>query len=341
MRIAFVGIEKDWAELEKRDYVKKFIQYHLELPYYYARDGFNSVDIVSNYEYGPFMTVQDYCPIEIIRPEKLLNRSYDVVVHWRKWIEECYRPEAINVINSQDRSYSPEWLATVQKASAEGKLTGILCFPTWHEQKLRSEMSYFADSYMPKLFSGVTLGVDTEVYVPVRPKKMKEMLWASDPGRGVEGAVHLAIELWKKDKEFKLHICFPDYVDSDLQINHPALEIHQCLQNGPELWGLFNQCGFLPYTSTFMEPSSRAHRQAMAAGCVVLYPPGKGTPSELLTHGEDSFVVPVEEWAEWICNLIENKSGYDRISNNARNLALSENWEVQAKRFNKLFEGML
>ena len=87
-----------------------------------------------------------------------------------------------------------------------------------------------------------------------------------------------------------------------------------------------------------MEPSSRAHRQAMAAGCVVLYPPDRGTPSELLTDGLDGIIRDPAEWPEIILNLSQDTGRYERISKNARDHAVRENWEVQAKRFNKLFE---
>ena len=344
MRIAFVGIEKDWEDLERRNYVLEFVKYHLELPWYYADPGENIVDVISDHHSGPFKSFHKGC-VQVIRPEtvELYTKrygEYDVIVHWRKWFEEHYNPSAVNVINSQDHSYGPEWLKTVEKATEDGKLHGILCFPKWHEENLVRELSRL--SRAPQLLSGVTLGVDTGIYHPSQPKDTHALLWASDPGRGIGGAVELAIRLFQRDNRFRLHVCWPDYYRdwvSKILPAHPALVVHRNLDNGPELWGLFNTCGFLPYTSTFMEPSSRAHRQAMAAGCVVLYPPDMGTPSDLITSGVDGVVAPVDDWVELILEYAEDPTAFALVSDNARSRALSENWEVQAVRFNELFEG--
>lgn len=339
MRIAFVGIERNWEDLAKRDYVFQFIKCHLELPYYYSLFGKNEVDIVTDFEWGP-QTTRDggLSCLEVILYDIFKERDYDVVVHWRKWIDTCYKSEAVNVINSQDHTYGLGWLKTVEKATEEGKLDGILCFPKWHENNLASELSRLTRA--PQLLPGVTLGVDTETYHPCE-KDPRALLWASDIGRGLQGAIELTLKLFQRDKRFKLHICWPDYTNGGVIIDHPALEFHKNLDNGPELWGLFNKCSFLPYTSTFKEPSSRAHRQAMAAGCIVLYPPNMGTPSDLITCGVDGIVSPVNSWIDTIIEYTEDSTAFALISDNARTYAVSENWEVQAKRFNKLFEGMI
>lgn len=351
MRIAFIGIEKDWLDLERRNYVRQFIQYHLELPYYYAVYGFNSVDIVSDYAWGPVMTFQDASPVEVLRYDEFLKREYDVVIHWRKWFEECHRPEAINVINSQDHSYGREWLQTVESATVDDKLYGILCFPTWHERNIAEECIRMPVA--PRLLPGVTLGVDTSIYQPSPEKNRHQLLWASDPGRGIQEAYEITMMLFQRDKRFRLHVCWPDYVNLQYDIGgelqsgmikviHPAIVYHDNLDNGPELWNLFNTSGFLPYTSIFKEPSSRAHRQAMAAGCVVLYPPDMGTPSELIQPGVDGIVCDVEHWVSLIDQYANaNEYHYELISNNARTRAVAENWRVQAQRFNKLFEGII
>lgn len=165
------------------------------------------------------------------------------------------------------------------------------------------------------------------------------MLWASDPGRGVGAAFELAVRLFKINRKFKLHVCWPDY-SSAVSVSHPALKFHRNLDNGPELWDLFGSTGILPYTSGFMEPSSRAHRQAMAAGSLVLYPPGMGTPSELIEDGVTGLVRPVEEWAGHIMQSIHDGT-CQTLGRQAREYAISENWAVQARRFNDLFGKML
>lgn len=340
MRIAFVGIEKDWTKLYEKNYDGKFVKYHLELPYYFAKYGNNCVWIITNdplkiyerqFSNTSFIMTEDY--------KYFAKRDFDVVVHWRKWLEDCYKPGAINVINSQDHSYSHEWKHKVSEATKNKRLHGITCFPGWHENNIRSEMS---DGYeCPKLISGLTLGVDTEVYKPVS-KDRYSLLWASDPGRGVNGAIELAIKLFIRDNRYKLHLCWPDYADMGAVPNHPAIEVHKNLDNGQELWDLFNKCAFLPYTSTFKEPSSRAHRQAMSSGCVVLYPENMGTPSELITDGVNGIVGgSIDDWVEKIIELNNDWEKYQALSMNARSLAESENWKVQTKRFNEYFQGVI
>lgn len=345
MRVAFVGVKRKYKELspEYRDF---FNQFHIEVPYYYARDGQNSV----------ILTTIDYDDVEnnrpsgvefdgggqlIMWPEENFRQTsgdadLDVVVHWRKWHEDLYCPGAINVINCQDHSFSQEWLATTRKAFVEKKLYGILCFPTWHKRNTHRETGIPLD----RLLDGVTLGVDTDIYKPVATKDRYQMLWASDPGRGLQGAIMLAIRLWQVDKRFRLHVCHPDYAQNVQRVNHPAIEWRGNVPNGPELWKLFNETGVLPYTSTFVEPSSRAHRQAQSAGSLVFYPPNMGTPSETIQQAVTGVVTDPASWLELIVQTVASGE-YDRVSTAARQFALSENWAVQAHRFNKLFERIL
>lgn len=341
MRVAFVGIEKDWKQLEKDDYVFNFVKYHLELPWYYSVHGCNDVDVVSDYETSFIPTTDKIGSVNqcrVVTPETFLKRDYDVVIHWRKWFEHLYKEGAINVINSQDHSYGHEWLNAVEKASHENRLRGILCFPTWHERRLKEELSYL--NFSPRLLSGVTLGVDTQIYCPAE-KERHRMLWASDPGRGLQGAIEVAVKLFQRDKSFRLHVCWPDYVSKGTLVSHPAIVNHLYVKNGTRLWSMFNRSAFVPYTSQFMEPSSRTHRQGMAAGCVVLYPPDRGTPSELLTDGVDGFVRPVDEWVDIIYDLSRDGKRFDEVSRAARDHAVRENWKVQAQRFNELFEELI
>lgn len=340
MKIAFVGISKDWLKLEKEGYVQKFIQYHLELPWYYSlynNDVYIFSDGATSERFG-FVHLND---------SKLFNGfgKFDVVIHWRKWFEEFYQEGTINLINSQDHSYGSEWLTKFSKAKNENKIDGILCFPKWHRDQLESELiiaqkQYGFNAVDVEFIDGVTLGVDTEIYKP-KQKNMFDMLWASDPGRGLQKAMELTLQLFQIDKKYKLHICYPDYVSGQINIpNHPAFVVHKNLNNGPELWELFNKCAFLPYTSNFREPSSRAHRQAMAAGCVVLYPEKMGTPSDLIQDGVDGVVAPIEKYKDAILDLSKNTS-FEFFSKEARRSALKENWQVQAIRFNNVIGEMI
>lgn len=330
LNIAFVGVKRKYQDLSP-DYRWWFTKYHLELPVYYS--GLNKVT-VTTVDYSEQM---NSCMRAVKESEFIGSRdNYDVVVHWRKWFPELYRPEAINVIVCQDHSFSQEWISGVQSAFDSGKLYGILCFPGWHRENLFRELG----EKFPKdrLIAGLTLGVDTETYYPAYNKDPRMLLWSSDPGRGLAGACELAVKLYQRDHKFRLHVCQPDY-SAPVSINHPAIICHGFLKNGQALFDKFRTAGVLPYTSTFMEPSSRAHRQAQAAGCLVLYPPDRGTPSELILDGRTGFVRPTDQWEKLI---LEYADGQHRdIGENARLFAHSENWGVQRDRFTNYFEKLL
>lgn len=342
MKIAFVGVKRKYKELSP-EYRDVFNHFHLELPYYYACDGANDVTITSvDYESNETHTFDSggslRCQQETsFKDDK--HQKYDIVVHWRKWHPELYRQEALNVINCQDHSFDASWKDDVINNYNAGKLYGILCFPTWHKRNLLLELKGFFPA--DRAIDGVTLGVDTDIYCPASDKDQYQMLWASDPGRGLHGALSLAHELFKFDKRFRLNICWPDYVKNfSIPSSHPAFIIHSNVNNGPKLWKLFGSTGILPYTSTFNEPSSRAHRQAMAAGSLVLYPRNMGSPSELILNNETGIVADVTEWARIIVDNVSSGVIKD-IGTAARKYAISENWKVQSERFNKLFSKIL
>lgn len=341
MKIAFVGIKRKYTELGL-DYCDSFNRYHLELPYYYARDGKNDV-VITTVDYvdatGPFL--DDDRSLRCITESAWVRAKHvhtaDVVVHWRKFFPEFYRKNAINVVNCQDHSFSDEWKNTIVDAYTTGKLRGILCFPHWHKQNLFNELNGALKN--EDLFDGVTLGVDTDIYTPSDNKNPYHMLWASDPGRGLKSALELATRLFSVDKNFRLHICHPDYAKAN-SITHPGIVWHGNVNNGPDLWKLFNETGVLPYTSNFKEPSSRAHRQAMAAGSLVLYPNDMGTPSDLIKSMQTGIVAPIDSWVPLIIKSVYSGAWKD-MGIAAREYAVSENWEVQANRFNDLFKKLL
>lgn len=334
MKIAFVGVKRKFQDIPE-SYRREFVKFHLELPYYFARDGNNEVTITTiDHDYTDLF---DGEPLLHLAKENSLahhHDRYDVVIHWRKFFPELYRPEAVNLVNCQDHSFSSEWKKDVTQAMAEGKLEGILCFPTWHKRNLHEETGISLD----RLYDGVTLGVDTDIYKPAENKDPYQMLWASDPGRGLGHAILVAHKLFQRDRRFRLNICYPDYASAlAIPTGHPCVKVHRSLSNGPELWNLFNTCGILPYTSCFKEPSSRAHRQAQAAGSMVVYPPGMGSPSELIDDDVDGIVAPVDDWVDLIIDSV--KSGdWQRLGRNARAMAEREKWSVQADRFNRLIE---
>lgn len=345
MRVAFVGVKRKYQELAP-EYRDHFNRYHLELPYYYAKYG--KIDVlITTVDYEPNTSLvfpMKYCggpcgELSCTTEERFKrdDSKYDVVVHWRKWNPELYRPEAINVINCQDHSFSTEWQQSAARAFSENKLYGILCFPKWHKDNLLRECPWLPED---RAIDGLTLGVDTQIYTPSENKDPRKLLWASDPGRGLHELIPLFLRLFTIDKKYELHVCYPDYCRPPELPNHPAIINHGNVANGPELWDLFNTCGVLPYTSTFMEPSSRTHRQAMAAGSLVLYPPNRGTPSDLIEDGRTGIVQDPRLWPAMIVSAVDTGKWKD-IGRAARDYAVSENWEVQADRFVEYFESLL
>lgn len=342
-KIAFVGVTKKYSDLDP-DYKWMFTQYHLELPYYFAMHPAKNDIVIATEDFescsfsfggcAPNKSGRGYITHELKENVQKNLDYFDFVIHWRKWIPEMYSPNSINLLLSQDHSYGPEWKATVKEAFDSGKLHGILCFPTWHKRNLHEETGIPLD----RLFDGVTLGVDTDIYAPSEKKDPFQMLWASDPGRGFSGAVELLLKLWQRDKRFVLNVCYPDYVKGMNPISHPGIKFHGNVPNGPKLWKLFNDCGILPYTSVFKEPSSRAHRQAQAAGSLVLYPPGMGSPSELIESDRTGIVAPTSEWVDIIMEYVVKTDKWKKIGEQAREMAVSENWAVQAERFNTLLK---
>lgn len=332
------------------DYWPTFVRYHLELPWYYARHSNCRVHVTTTESvlYSENFTQEGGGTISTLSEHQFLDpfykeehNPYDVVVHWRKWFPDLYVPGARNVILSQDHSYSQEWRDTVRQAWLLGHLDGILVFPTWHRRQVAAE------TLMPndRLYEGLTLGVDVHTYHPGN-KDPFHLLWASDPGRGLDRLIEPFLKLWNRDRRFRLTVTYPDYVQpatlSPFQMffRHPGVTHRPGLRNGPELWNLFNDSGFLPYSSTFPEPSSRCHRQAQAAGSVVLYPPGMGTPSELIEPWKDGVVRDPSEWPDLIQQIVDGNGIYQDLSQSARRFAMSESWEVQAKRFyDKFSEG--
>ncbi len=340
MRIAFVGIRRSPSDMPA-GYWPTFVRYHLELPWYYARHAPIHVDVVHP---EPIPYQEDFPSggsIACITEKEFRDHTayrYDVIVHWRKWLDELYDPFSRNVLLSQDHSYSGEWIGQVSDAVFGQRLEGILVFPTWHSERIAWELKGIRGL---RLYEGMTLGVDTETYSPGE-KDPYHLLWASDPGRGLDGLINPFLRLWQKDRRFRLTVTYPDYVRPEQLapfssfLRHPAVTHLQGVRNGPNLWRLFNESCFLPYSSNFMEPSSRCHRQAMAAGSVVLYPPDMGTPSRLIETGLTGIVEPIGLWPD-VINTMAKTGRWAEIGRNARQLALSESWEVQAQRFHHFF----
>jgi hypothetical protein len=329
-------------------YWETFVRYHLELPWYYARYAdvrvhlttTEPVEFSKNFQSEGGGTISTLTEGQFLDPFfKENHQPYDVVVHWRKWFDDLYVPGARNVILSQDHSYSDDWKRNVGSAFKSGRLDGILVFPSWHKENTAREL----DGLVPasRLYEGMTLGVDTDTYYPGN-KDPYSLLWASDPGRGLDALINPFLRLWNKDRRFRLTVTYPDYVKPDVVVRfqhflkHPGVRHLPSVRNSAQLWSLFNESAILPYSSTFPEPSSRCHRQAMAAGSMVLYPPHMGTPSMLIENGLTGIVETPDLWPDIIISRVKDGS-WQEIGRNARTYALGENWAVQAKRFFNFF----
>jgi hypothetical protein len=325
-------------------YWPTFLRYHCELPAYYAQHAPIDVTFVMVDKHSHEGRFPSGGSVRCITEEEYLTdhslgKPYDVVVHWRKWFAGLYCPDARNVILSQDHSYSQSWIDDVTVANGHGLLDGILVFPTWHRENTMDELRGHINP--EQLYEGMTLGVDTDIYTP-GDKDPYHLLWASDPGRGLEKLISPFLQLWAKDRRYHLTVTYPDYVKPEVVskyasfLRHPAVNHKPSVRNGQELWDIFNTAAFLPYSSTFPEPSSRCHRQMQAAGGVVLYPPGMGTPSHLIDNGVTGIVSHPDNWAKQIGDMVEDGS-WKTIGTNARAYAVSENWSVQAQRFYNFF----
>lgn len=342
MKIAFVGIGRDFSSVrdEIGVSVDDFTHYHLEIPYYYAKYTDDEVTIVTDKMPSEVTDgIVNYCKTSELRDK-------DIVVHWRSWQQYAYDAcsDAIHLLHTCDHSYSNEWKITVANALRSGALTRIICYETWHVENMMRELSSVIEPSWDNVVTQLTLGVDTMMYRPKEKDEFK-LLWASDPGRGLAGCLSVFNSLWKLDRRYVLHILCPDYaLGNMLSVVHPSIRIHRFMKNGNELWDMFNTAAFVPYTSVFKEPSSRVHRQAQAAGCCLLYPDDMGSPSRLIIDGRNGYLMDKnfnpDEWAKRINN--SRVSGeYKTMGYNSRLFAMSEDWKIQATRFNLMCNDLL
>lgn len=343
VKVAFVGVKRDYQKLDQK-YVRFFNKYHLEIPFYYAELGGMDVTVTTTNFDGPH---EEFPSGGRFRNESESSWGgghekgrHEVVVHWRDWFGDLYDKKAYNVLHTCDHTYSLEWTSKVRAALQEGRLQKIICYRGWHAENMATEMGFTPEQKARWIITDLTFGVDPSTYTPSPNKDRYALLWSSDPGRGLLGAVQLGIQLHQADKRFKLHVCHPDYVKVN-PIRHPAIIWHGNVPNGPELWKIFNETGILLYPSTFKEPSSRACRQAQSAGSVVLYPPAMGTPSEYIEHGKTGFISHAPSMFGSALRVANCAEEYERISVNARAQAVSESWDVQARRFKETFSKLL
>jgi hypothetical protein len=336
MRVAFVGMQRKLSELDP-SYLRTFFQYHLEIPWYYAVHAGIDVLLVTS---EPIRFTESFWTggsFTCVHGDSWKTSvDVDAVVHWRSFDPASARPDVPNILHTCDHSYPQAWLDTVRHASVQGLLHYISCYRTWHVEQVHSELGSVPED---RFLTDLTLGVDSDLYRPEEGRDPYKMLWASDPGRGLQQAMTVAMAAWTLDRRFRLHICYPDYSPKPDVPKHPALVDRGYVKNGPELWELWNSCSILPYASSFKEPSSRAHRQSQSAGMVVLYPPDMGSPSRLIEHGRTGLVLPLGQWPRALLEAARGK--HDVVRSGGRELAVSEDWRVQASRFRKTVSEIL
>ena len=248
LKVAFVGVKRKYQEF-KPEYRDAFNRFHLEMPFYYARYGGIDVEITTvDYDESSVKGLEGGGSIRCIHEQSWIqtpeHHQADIIIHWRKWFPELYRPDAINVIMSQDHSFTQEWKDSARIAYGDGQLYGIMCFPTWHKGNLLRELGGWMNP--DRAIEGLHLGVDPEIYTPAPDKNPYDMLWASDPGRGLQNAIAVATQLHGFDRRFKLHISYPDYCRKPDIPKHAALIDHGQVPNGAYLQQLFNTCGVMP-----------------------------------------------------------------------------------------------
>src|SRR5262245_44059021 len=109
MKICFVGVKRPFQEIPA-NYIPSFVRYHLELPWYFARDGRNEVYITTpDYQDAWADRSPGGGSLRCIYEEALETFGpFDVVIHWRKWFSNLYGERAVNVILCQDHSFDPE-----------------------------------------------------------------------------------------------------------------------------------------------------------------------------------------------------------------------------------------
>lgn len=345
--VAFVGMKRAPSSVAD-GYWPSFVKCHLELPWYYARYSDCRVHLTTTepVEYSESFQDQGGGTISTLSEGQFLDpffkedhHPYDLVIHWRKWHEDLYVPGARNVVVLQDHSYGEQWKKDVIGAYQSGKMEGFLCFPTWHKENTIRELGGAIPA--EKMYDNLTMGVDTTIFYP-NNKDPFQMLWASDLGRGLDNLINPFLRLWAKDRRFTLNVVYPDYVKPEMVarfshfLKHPGVRHLGCVPNGQALWDLFNRCGILPYASTFPEPFSRAVRQAMSAGSMVLYPPEMGCPSRVIENNLTGIIEQPEHWPDIISSFVSS-GRWEEIGKNARTYAISESWPVYAKRFHSFF----
>lgn len=346
--LAFVGIKKKFSSIENelQISVSDFVRYHLELPWYYSLYGKNKVFITTVDQKDQCLLPNSSVDVTLVNETDLSKCAVDVVIHWRSWQQWAFDslPNSLHLLQTQDHSFSNEWINNVTKAIREKALSHIIAFETWHANNTHLEIQSIEKNFdRSSILTKLHLGVDTTIYKP-KEKDPYKLLWASDPGRGLQKCIEVFSILYRLDKRYKLHVLCPDYARNPFSgINHPGIVTHNNIRNSPELWDMFNTSTYIPYTSTFMEPSSRVHRQGQAAGCCVIYPENMGTPSELIVHCVNGVIMnecskPVD-WANMILSL--NGDNSKSIGKSSRMFALTEDWSVQAVRFNNVCSELL
>jgi Glycosyltransferase len=173
----------------------------------------------------------------------------------------------------------------------------------------------------------------TRLVKPSQRKKIVMTIARSAPSKGFDTFVKAMNEIYKKRKDFEIHIVNADNVSlGDLgfkYIEHPRL-------SWKELPNLYASSYVFVYTSR-LESFGLPPVEAMASGTPVVMTRTEGS-KEYGIHNYNSLIAEVDDYkkiAEYVKYLLDNPSQADRLSIGALETAKKFRFEEFMKRFKK------
>lgn len=171
-------------------------------------------------------------------------------------------------------------------------------------------------------------------------------IWASHPGKGLDGVLSLIANLRRHFPEVTLHIAgssrlWHDHAQANTR-TYPEWATWLGELPPAQLFRLMPTYGFFPYLSTWVDGFSCATAEAMASGLVVIAA-GHGANAEVIRHGWNGFLVPVRNGELLNAVAYDLLSAYFRDPGQffevRRRAAISvPTWDEQAKIWTELWE---
>jgi len=357
------------------NHILDFLQYQLEPIYYLHTLGGHDVTIINNNTTASINGFQFY------RFEDFPRGSYDLLAFWRKITSSGknilkkteYKLSTLylcdfgyennkdtyqtiqNFLETNPNHYlSPYTEKTIFRWNMSPRF--------WHRDYICSIFDITTDRLLPFPKDGIhpeNLG-----YFQKTPKTV---LFASSPSRGLKQLFQIFSILVKKDPKFELHVCVPERAKrfkfehipfhkkiwrfkkdkNDLASIYnfaPCQNLHYHSYMPPytkEHWDLFKKCEYLVYPSVFTEPSSRVTTHARGAGCVILYPPNMGSPSDFLTHQVDAIIASPKKMVEEILYLEKHPEAKSKLITNSISAASHYTFEKQVENFTNYLKNVI